>query len=78
MVGPRLKKKQVRLTLDKYGFCSLEIPKLKKEEIVPDYVLFLTTIGILIKTKDSKFQKYVDRRGNSLFKDALIEMDGAV
>ncbi|MCK5616392.1 hypothetical protein KAR91_81775 [Candidatus Pacearchaeota archaeon] len=72
---PRLKKNDVRLTMDRHGFLRLEIPKQGDEENVPDYVYFLTVIGILIKTEDARFKKYVSRRGNEIFKDALIEME---
>jgi hypothetical protein len=67
----RLKKSQARLTIDEHGFSSLEIPNQGDEEFVPDYVYFLTVIGILIKTEDSNFQKYIARKGNQLFKDCL-------
>lgn len=72
---PRLKKTDVRLTMDRHGFLRLEIPNQEDGEIVPDYVYFLTIIGILIKTEDARFKKYVSRRGNEIFEDALIEME---
>jgi len=61
-----LNNKQSALIVDVSGVHSLHIPNQNDEDIVPGHITALTTISILLKTQDVKFQKYIERRWNEL------------
>lgn len=52
-----LKETEVAISLDKDWTVNLYIPQMVEDEIVPDYVLILTKIGVLLR--DENFVKYV-------------------
>ena len=52
-----LKETEVAISLDKDWTVNLYIPQMGEDEIVPDYILILTKIGVLLR--DENFVKYV-------------------
>jgi len=64
-----LKNNQGALILSETGPLELHIPKMNDEDTVPDFIAFLTTISILLKTNDERFQKYMARCWNEIVKN---------
>ena len=52
-----LSETEVALALDKDWTINIYIPQMGDDEIVPDYILILTKIGVLLR--DESFVKYV-------------------
>ena len=60
---------QAALVLDETGFHELYIPNQDDDDIVPDYVSFLTIISLLLKKNDENFQKYMAKRWNEIVEE---------
>lgn len=65
-----LNNKQAALILHEDGEQKLYLPPIKEDDIIPHTVSFLTTIAVLLKTEDKRFQRYMAKRWNEIVKES--------
>jgi hypothetical protein len=61
-------KKEVAIKLNEKGRVIGLLPEFIDDDPVPGYVQFMIAILVLIKTRDEKFQDYVNKRWEEISK----------